>query len=81
MLRQTEGIPSTKAYNEIFVMEYGYLVEDYDYDRLFENAFESIGLDKLKINKEILYEDIKRILSEENLGELNRSLVMKYRQL
>jgi len=69
------------AYNEVFVMEYWYLIDDYDYDVLFENAFESIGIDKLKNNREMLYEDIKMILNEENMGELNRSLAIKYRQL
>ena len=67
------------GYNEVFVMEYSDLMENYDYDRLFENAYESIELDKLKINREMLHEDIKRILSGENIGELNRILSMKYR--
>lgn len=69
------------VYNEIFLRDCEDLIYDYDYDELYENAYNSIEMDKLKINKNELYGDIEDILNNFDMPTTNQKLAIKYNNI
>ena len=66
---------------EVFLLDCKDRIDDYDYKEIYENAYNSIEIDKLKTNKEELYEDILDILKNYDMETTNRQLAIKYDDL
>jgi len=69
------------AYNEVFLNECNGMVMDYDYDEAFDEAYDSIEIESLKANREILYNQIEEILEADDISMINDQLLIKYNDI
>ncbi|MBR0472118.1 MAG: hypothetical protein IJI98_05420 [Methanosphaera sp.] len=69
------------AYNEVFLKEYKWMTRGYDYDEAFDEAYESIEIESLKVNREDLYNQIEEILKADDISTINKQLAIKYNDI